>query len=123
MIPIEFYVEFNLPDKVKRYSERNREETKSMFFLYHVRDSAQSFSQPNKNVFQKRYVGTFAIRFWLEWWKNIEESSYSEAVESFGGSRVGVSTWVPISFWWNALECARILETTRLHPILDAESE
>ena len=34
MFPIEFYVEFNLTDKVKPYSERNREETKNMFFFF-----------------------------------------------------------------------------------------
>jgi hypothetical protein len=66
MIPIEFYVEFNLTDKVKPYSERNREETKRRFFRYPGEASAQSFSQPNKNVSQKRYVGTFAVHFWLE---------------------------------------------------------
>ena len=34
-----------------------------------------------------------------------------------------MSTWVPISFQRNALDCATILETTRLHSILDAQSE
>jgi hypothetical protein len=66
MFLIEFYVEFNLTDQVKPYSERNREETENMFFRYPGEASVQSISQPNKNVFQKRYVGTFAVHFWLE---------------------------------------------------------
>ena len=66
MFPIEFYVEFNLTDKVKPYSERNREETKKMFFRYPAGASAQAVSQANENIFQKRYVETFAVHLWLE---------------------------------------------------------
>ena len=36
---------------------------------------------------------------------------------------VGVSTWVPISFQRNAVECSTSLEMTPLYSILDAESE
>jgi hypothetical protein len=63
MIPIEFYVKFNLSGEVKPKCERNQEEKESMVFRYPGGASAQSFSQPKKNLFQKRYVGLFAMQF------------------------------------------------------------
>jgi hypothetical protein len=51
MIPIDFYVKFNLPDRVKPDSERKKEETESMFFPVPCQNQCtQLFSAEEKRI-------------------------------------------------------------------------